>query len=221
MTDENDKIWPYSTVNWNFSKAISFIWSILTFRVPSLQKRVEFGQSHGLRILFRRGSYYRKELQLLKKNRVGLSYLFYVDRKLFVGLGRAIYASGQMSGSSLRLDCTSTLPFNHSKACLIIGLLCIQLQLGFRKPIPLIQEHVRALIDLSSHQSSDDLANEGCLFSACYRYGRLVRERTGLEESFLHASPVPRLSGASPTCSVLVPAPLQSSRGTWWGFVGR
>lgn len=95
--------------------------------------------------------------------------LFYVDKKLFEGLYGAIYASGQTPGSSLRLDCTSTLQFNSSKACLIARLLCIQQQLGFWRPIPLIQEYVRAPIDLSSHQNSDDLANKGSLFCACYQ----------------------------------------------------
>lgn len=76
-----------------------------------------------------------------------------------------------------------TLQFNCSKACLITGLLCTQLQLWFWKPVPLVQEYVRAPTDLSSHQNGDGLANKESLFCACYQYGTVVRDSSGLEKT--------------------------------------
>lgn len=76
---------------------------------------------------------------------------------------------------------------------------------GLWKPIPLIQERACAPTDLSSHQNSDDLANEGNFFCACYQYGRFVRERAGLEEtdffvlSLWRGSPHGRLTPCSPS----------------------
>lgn len=137
------------------------------FNFPStpLQKHGESDQSHVRWVLFSCRSSYRKEL-LKKTSAPKLEWGFYVGIEKYL----RIVSCNLLFRTDARHFFKTTLykhsKFNYSKACLIISSCWTQLQPGFWKHIPLIQEHTCALICLSSHQNSDGFANEGSLFCA-------------------------------------------------------